>query len=331
MVLDPNATEVGSNGSDTLLDPSFLAEDDGNLKLWVSRFWPQWSIEKYLGRGSFGQVYKISKQELGFVTSSAAKVFIITEEDTNIGGLSGSQPSLQASVKAAYGEIESMKELSGEPNIVIINESRCEPYADGRAYVIGIRMELLQGLDQRWQQFGSRFSDEEAMRVARDICRALIACHKHNIWHRDVKPKNVFWCERTGAYKLGDLGAAKQMGLRTQSATFIGTLDYMAPEVMAYKPYSHTADIYSLGIMLFYLLNYGVKPFLPLGKEFDAKLDESATQKRLAGEAFPNPVCGDDYIGDLIRSATAGNPKHRFKSAQAFYNAICAWPGWDRV
>ncbi len=325
MTYEPTERAVGFDGA-AHEDSNFMHGDE-DLRGWVQRFWPQWRIEGDLGKGSFGRVFQVAKDELGFTTREAAKMIMITEADLQQNSLSSSQESLQSKVAAAYGEILNMRSLRGESNVVLITDSENASFDGGRGYVIGIRMELLEDLGKRKTQLGGDFSVVESMRVARDICRALVACHKHNIIHRDVKPQNVFWSEGIQAYKLGDLGASKQTDFGTRSATSVGTFDYVAPEVVLRRRYSANVDVYSLGVMLFYLLNRGVKPFMGHDGSGSA---QSADQARLEGKPFPDPMDGDAYIADLIRSATAGNPQYRFRTAQAFYNAIEAWPGWGK-
>ncbi len=101
---------------------------------------------------------------------------------------------------------------------------------------------------------------QQILRLGMDMCQALIACERANVIHRDIKVDNVFF-NGFDSFKLGDFGISKQLE-KTQSAlSQKGTNMYMAPEVFRAEKYDHTVDIYSLGIMLYRLLNRGVFHF----------------------------------------------------------------------
>lgn len=299
---------------------------------WVARFWPEWSVVRCLGCGSFGFVYELSKTVMGYTSKAAAKIILVPNTATMASSGSGADQDYFTIARRMHDEVRVMSELSGQRNIVIIQDSAICERDDAPGYALGIRMELLQSLPDRQQQLGSPFPVEEAVRVAMDISRALVICHGRNIMHRDVKPENVFWSNKLGEYKLGDFGISKQLEATAGTwgaRTSIGTPQYEAPEVIKRQEYSYNVDVYSLGVMLFQLLNHGRSPFLPAYPEKISENDVwSAEGRRIGGEEFPNPACGDEYLADLIRSATAGDPKRRFHNAQAFHNALEAWPGW---
>lgn len=100
------------------------------------------------------------------------------------------------------------------------------------------------------------------------MCDALIALESANVIHRDVKPSNVF-VDKEGHIKLGDFGSARLMSRNSTHSVRIGTVDYMAPEVYTgTKNYDQTVDIYSLGMMLYLLLNDNLRPWEDF-EEFD--------------------------------------------------------------
>ena len=104
-------------------------------------------------------------------------------------------------------------------------------------------------------------SVREAVLCARDIASALESCENARIIHRDVKPGNIFR-NRDGLFKLGDFGIARQLDYSTGAHSIVGTPNFEAPEVAFGRPYGHSADIYSLGLVLFVLLNNGQRPFI---------------------------------------------------------------------
>lgn len=104
----------------------------------------------------------------------------------------------------------------------------------------------------------------DAMKVIRDILSAVKYLHSYNITHRDLKPGNVVLqaVNDTIIYKLIDLGYAKEIGEASTSASIVGTLNYVAPELLWNKKYSCSVDYWSLGI-LFYEVLTGKRPFFP--------------------------------------------------------------------
>ena len=99
-------------------------------------------------------------------------------------------------------------------------------------------------------------TEEEVIRFAKDIGRALFTVHSQGYLHRDIKLENIFWDEECKIYKLGDFGIARYVG-EEGAETAVFTDGYGAPEIerSLSSSYNLTADIYSFGIVLFLLLN----------------------------------------------------------------------------
>ena len=102
--------------------------------------------------------------------------------------------------------------------------------------------------------------ENEIRKVAQQLIRALHYIHSNRITHRDLKPQNVLMTSE-GNIKLCDFGFARHMSYKTEVLTSLkGTPLYMAPEVVQEQPYTHTADLWSLGVIL-YELATGSPPF----------------------------------------------------------------------
>ena len=95
------------------------------------------------------------------------------------------------------------------------------------------------------------------------LIHILETFHQEGIIYRDLKPENIMVC-RDGYLKLVDMGTCKKM-LENQNKTFsfIGTPEYMAPEVFIHKGYSYSSDLWSLGA-IFYELLAGKNPFIEI-------------------------------------------------------------------
>jgi fused len=102
--------------------------------------------------------------------------------------------------------------------------------------------------------------EAEIRRIAQQLVRALHYIHSNRITHRDMKPQNILMTS-DGVIKLCDFGFARHMSYKTEVLTSLkGTPLYMAPEVVKEEPYNHTADLWSLGVIL-YELATGTPPF----------------------------------------------------------------------
>ena len=235
-----------------------LAERD------LALVWPQWRIVRLLGAGSFGEVYEIQRDEYGLTSRCALK--IVRKENPapmpgdSYGSISGSNSS-EDFINTVIKEIDIMQSLKGAPNIVVIDDYEIARSSDSCAVLI--RMELLRNL--RDYITSTQVTVNDIIRVGVDICNALEFCEGRNIIHRDVKESNIFYSDM-GIFKLGDFGISKQLSdymMNNATMTSAGTINKMAPEVYYGKRYDNRVDIYSLGVVLYSLLNYGRPPFYP--------------------------------------------------------------------
>ncbi|KAJ5073982.1 ankyrin repeat-containing protein [Anaeramoeba ignava] len=93
-------------------------------------------------------------------------------------------------------------------------------------------------------------SDEKKLAFSLDITKGVMYLHANNIIHRDLKSPNILLDKNENA-KITDFGLSKTIdSTRNQLNTFVGTVNWMAPEVMSGEKYSFPADIYALGMIL---------------------------------------------------------------------------------
>jgi serine/threonine protein kinase len=289
--------------------------------------WGSWTVDALIGEGSFGKVYRVKREEFGRTYYSAVKIISVPQNDADLRSLRGELDS-DASVKSYYrdfvsdliGEIDLMEGFKGTGNIVAYEDHRVVEHADGLGYDILIRMELLESLSARTAD--KPLSESEIIKLGVDICRALEVCAVKNVIHRDIKPDNIF-VNDYGDFKLGDFGIARQVERTMSGLSKKGTYTYMAPEVYRGEMYGASVDTYSLGIVLYRLLNKNRTPFLP---EYPSQVlprdRDTSLQRRMGGEnILPIKSVGGD-LNAVVLKACAYNRTDRYATAAELREAL---------
>ncbi len=291
-----------------------------DINYYKSKYEPiggEWYIKEQLGKGSYGSVYKIEKEDMSGTYEAALKIITIPQSDAEIEkvrSMYGDDKSVTSYFKdlttKLVSEFKLMSQLKGNTNIVSYEDHSIFQHDDGVGYDVLIRMELLKPLNKAVEML----SEQDVIRLGIDICKALEICQKYNIVHRDIKPENIF-VSRNGDYKLGDFGVAKTMDNDMTYMTASGTYIYMAPELKKGEMSGTNVDIYSLGMVLYKLLNYNREPFLPIPPAMFTFNDrEQALVRRMRGEDLPKPANASDRLSEIILKACAYNSKMRYES-----------------
>ena len=287
--------------------------------------WPDWKIIKYLGGGAYGKVYEIERNNSGIREKAAVKIVSRPKEESELEA-DYQNGYDRESIAVKYTEIlqeyineyKLMKELQGQSNIVSCDDFAIEKNPDGIGGKIYIRMELLTPLQKVTKE--RLLSAEEVIRLGKDICKALILCESRNIIHRDIKPDNVM-ISKFGDFKLGDFGVSKVMG-HTTAGTMTGTEGYIAPEVLHMEKYGKEVDIYSLGIVMYWLLNNRRMPFIGADEKVTPSKESEASLRRYHGDKIPAPKNGSARLKQIVLKACEYYPKDRFLTAQEMYDAL---------
>lgn len=286
---------------------------------------PGWETVRCIGSGSSGKVYELKKNdEYGGDFHSALKVISIPstqkEYDEMLSTMSefAMRSKLRDKVEEISGEYRLMGVLKGHPNVVNCEDQMIIPHDNDLGWDIYIRMELLTSLPDYVRERGMTAS--EVIKLGIDICSALELCRSNNIIHRDIKPQNIF-VSKYGSFKLGDFGVAKVSRI-SDKPDLVGTYSYMAPEVYKGKPYDDRVDIYSLGMVLYWLLNERKGPFLPLNTTPSSEQLADAQLLRYKGEPLPAPKNGNQALKQLVLKACAYNSADRFSSPTEMKQAL---------
>ncbi|XP_026876355.1 calcium/calmodulin-dependent protein kinase type 1D [Electrophorus electricus] len=165
------------------------------------------------------------------------------------------------------------------------------------------------------------YTEKDASTLIRQVLDAVNYLHSMGIVHRDLKPENLLYFNPQDGSKImiSDFGLSKMEGTGGVMSTACGTPGYVAPEVLAQKPYSKAVDCWSIGVIA-YILLCGYPPFYD---ENDSKLFEQILK---ADYEFDAPYWDDisDSAKDFISSLMEKDPAKRYSCEQALCHAWIA-------
>jgi len=283
--------------------------------------WPEWELIEKIGEGSFGKVYKAKRTERGRSFYSAIKIISIPASKGELDSVRSEMNNEQSTreyfrnlVEDCIQEIYTMEHFCGNSHVVSFEDFKVVEYLDEIGWDISIRMEYLTSFMDYCT--GKELTEKEVIKLGCDLAMALIYCRKLNIIHRDVKPENIF-VSRFADFKLGDFGIAREQAHTMSNMSKKGTYSYMAPEIYKGEKYDSSIDIYSLGIVLYKLMNQNRLPFLSLDKQLITYRDkETALARRMAGEKMPAPVNASAAFSHIILKACAYEPGKRYRKPE---------------
>ncbi|MEZ0091961.1 protein kinase [Streptacidiphilus sp. EB129] len=298
----------------------------------------RYRLLEHLGGGGQGQVWKAHDETLNIDVAVKA-----IHADNDGAGL------------RALAEARNAAALREHPNIVAVHDVVED---GGRPWMV---MRLVDGrsLAEELQTRGA-LPVEDVVGIAAGVLSALAAAHAAGIIHRDIKPANIM-IDRGGGVLLADFGIAKNHADTKLTATgsFIGTLDYLAPERFDGKPDAPAVDMWSLGATLFEAVegisafrgetptatmsNVAFKP-LPvparagrltallaalLDRDPQARPDAARALRMLAGDPAATTQTAEipAGIGDILEASSA-NPGHPVKTTtiRPWWSSIRAVP-----
>lgn len=283
---------------------------------------PGWEIlEPPIGTGGFSTVYEIVRvDKFGMEEHAALKVISVPENKSDIEAFRDDgldDKSITAYFKTQVDDISRefllLSDMKGNSHIVSYEDHQIVQHDHDPGWDILIRMELLAPLTDYYRAnfAGTDIDETTVIKIGVDLCQALELCERKKIIHRDIKPQNIF-VNRNGDFKLGDFGIAR-VSDHTTRATKAGTYTYMAPEVYQNRGYNAKVDQYSLGLVLYWLLNERRMPFAPPDVP-TAESNSIALQRRMSGEPLPAPLHGSPELKRIVLRACAFNPNERFSS-----------------
>lgn len=150
-----------------------------------------------------------------------------------------------------------------------------------------------------------RLTPRHALVLLDAVVEGLAAAHDAGLIHRDVKPENVLLSD-TGQVKIADFGLARAVSTTTGTATLVGTVAYLSPELVLGRPAKAQSDIYSTGVMLFELLT-GMQPFTG-ATAVQVAIQHAQSEVPAPSDLLPG-LAAD--IDELVQWCTSRDPEDR--------------------
>ena len=205
-------------------------------------------------------------------------------------------------------EISILKKLH-HPNIV-----KFYGFLEANSQLL-IKMEYIKyGTLKNWIiQNKDKISDDDASTIIRNILSAIEYLHYKQICHRDLKPENIMLARENdlNSIKIIDFGLSTQNLNKLINNDYCGTYIYMAPELIEKKLYFISVDIWSIGILMFMLLNKGKHPFYIEGDKRDEIANKIKNGKFTLYEKI-TPLAQN-----LLSKLLEPNPTWRYTASQA--------------
>ncbi len=276
-----------------------------------------WTIANKIGTGNFGTVYKAINKD-GYIC--AVKYISLSKDKATISNLkdkgllkndSDIDKYYNQVIAKVKNEIAVMQKFNGNCYIIDCYDFFAEAKNNNEGQDIYIRMEYATDLNKKYQN--QEISYEEVIKLGIEICSSLELCAKEGIIHNDIKPSNIF-IGKDNHYKLGDFGVATN--LEEYNALSFGTTNYMSPESYKKEKITEKSDLYSLGLVMYKLLN-GNLPYV------SKKVSEKEALKiRMSAKELPTIKNVPKKLMDIIKKACSLSPDDRYTNAVEMKKAL---------
>jgi serine/threonine-protein kinase len=252
----------------------------------------EYRVVDFLGAGGMGEVYRAMHSKIGRV----AAVKVLTAQATQTSGF----------VERFFNEARIQASLQ-HPNVATLYDF-CE--VEGQPCII---MEYVDGqtISERIAAFRAPLPLSETVHVFQKVCEAIDYIHRHGVIHRDIKSNNIK-ISSEGKVKLLDFGIAKGQGSQqlTQVGSVIGTLQYLAPELIRGGTADASGDIWALGVLLYEMVTGRV----PFEAETVGDLCDRIGRVQYTPPAQVNPGVPRE-VAAVITRCLRKNPQERYHTA----------------
>jgi tRNA A-37 threonylcarbamoyl transferase component Bud32 len=249
-------------------------------------------LERRVGRGAQAQVYLARDQ----VLDREVAIKVLSESSTpDENGLGRFLREARLAARVHHGNCIAIYDFGQEKGIVFI------------------AMEYFEGKTLRELLRKGPIDAYLALRIARDVAAALGAVHEAGIVHRDVKPTNVL-VDQHANVRIADFGVARFITDDSSSGMMVGTMKYMSPEQARGKDADRRADVFSLGVVMYEMLN-GKPPF-------GGTLDALIARVNKPPPELPAELDLPDVVRGIVRRCMQRRPEHRYASIEPLIDDI---------
>jgi serine/threonine-protein kinase len=251
----------------------------------------EYRVVDFLGAGGMGEVYRAVHSKIGRV--AAVKVLTQATQSSGFVERFFNEARIQASLQHAnVATLYDFCEVQGQPCIIM-------EYVDGDT------------ISERIAAFGAPLPLSETVHVFEKVCEAIDYVHRHGVIHRDIKSNNIK-ISSEGKVKLLDFGIAKGQGSQqlTQVGSVIGTLQYLAPELIRGGTADASGDIWALGVLLYEMVTGRV----PFDADTVGDLCDRIGRVQYTPPAQLNPGVPREVAGVITRCLRK-NPLERYRTA----------------
>ena len=276
----------------------------------------KWRLYKQISCSSFDKLYEAESIDNSEI-KSLVKVVSIPADKNSYDIFKEKNPHLTdieilehyASIVNEYIEaVVVVSELKESQNIVKCRKFSISKRMDYPGWDIYILMEYLTPMTE---YFSRNLTQAKVIRLGIDICNALEVCHNSDIIHGDVKPSNIF-VTSDGRFKIADFKINGILKKSTSTLYSHQSYTFTSPEVYGGHGGNNMSDIYSLGIVMYKLLNNNFEPFR---ESNDITSVKNAFDMRMNGNRISAPANAEPRLSEIVIKACAYSSKDRYKTA----------------
>lgn len=259
-----------------------------------------WKINSVISESKDGGVFKASKKDYDGSTINAILLNITVKDDD----YNGEHIDF---IKEEAGFLQTVSRCGNHFNYIDIFVSNKPAKEKIDLYIITEELPSLAEILRT-----KKFSEDEIVDFGIQMSSALESLEAKNIFHGNLSPENIY-LDNDGTYKIGGFSDFESR---------IRDFSFVAPEIYKKEDADFTTDIYSLGLIMYYMCNDNKLPF-----EDESTDKNAAVEKRLAGSDVSTPANGSDKIKSVIMIACKSDNKYRWKNAGNIKNALLSMKG----